>query len=535
MAFIKVQKLVRDGSVITSGSAAIVDTQYVPGGKYHARHTVVERLGKILYLSDNRRQGIFLSPTRGLVSYDADSNSFEEVANDDSRITASLPDKTPQIHTVFGDVYLLLKFLEKEGLKPVLESVFQKKTDEEHLIGHILHGILKDGSKIHCDDFLHKSVASYLLTEVNLEPFKSDVSFYNAMGSDDARMNFFKSFVKYMRGKNPEFGKGCYVDSTPLPNNIRNNPFNALCSHGVAAVSVQMRLVLVLDEESGIPVWYDIIPGNILDLSTTMNVLNDVAVSLDIEIKSLVLDAGYVTRELLNVFNTNTEKKLIGRMPAKKGFPHRQLYWDCKALMSRGKYEFVLNEHTYFGYRKDVTVFGVQEYAYVYVDRENALHGFRQYLEANEDEFESLLDREKDWLSVKFGYFVLISNRQVTPKELLREYFERTNIECVFKTSKEYLELLPISKWTDTTVRGKILHDIIDTIIVLLLRKQYDSTGYSLSEIFGRCQSLMCFNDGKRISVESPNKQTKKIYSLFGFDVPSSVTIEDARKLFLEF
>ena len=65
----------------------------------------------------------------------------------------------------------------------------------------------------------------------------------------------------------------------------------------------------------------------------------------------------------------------------------------------------------------------------------------------------------------------------------------------------------------------------------LALRKQYDSTGYSLSEIFGRYQSLMCFNDGKRISVESPNKQTKKIYSLFGFDVPSSVTIEDARKL----
>ena len=55
MAFIKVQKLVRDGNKITSGSASIVDTRYVPSDKYHAEHSVIERLGKVLYLSENRR------------------------------------------------------------------------------------------------------------------------------------------------------------------------------------------------------------------------------------------------------------------------------------------------------------------------------------------------------------------------------------------------------------------------------------------------------------------------------------------------
>ena len=41
MAFLKVQKLVKDGDVIVSGSAAIVGTVYVPGAKYHAKHTVL--------------------------------------------------------------------------------------------------------------------------------------------------------------------------------------------------------------------------------------------------------------------------------------------------------------------------------------------------------------------------------------------------------------------------------------------------------------------------------------------------------------
>ena len=159
------------------------------------------------------------------------------------------------------------------------------------------------------------------------------------------------------------------------------------------------------------------------------------------------------------------------------------------------------------------------------------MKGFRKYLEENEEEFETLKDKDKDWLSIKYGYFILISNKKTTPKELIREYFERTNIEVVFKTSKEYLGLLPLSKWTDSTVRGKILHDIIDTIIVLQLRKQYDSTGYSLSEIFVFCQSLMCRNEGGQIVVETPNKQTKAFYALFNLVPPAQLPLSEARSL----
>lgn len=103
----------------------------------------------------------------------------------------------------------------------------------------------------------------------------------------------------------PDFGTGCYVDSTPLPNDIADNPLNALCSHGVASASVQARLVLVLDEETGLPVWFQTIPGNVLDLSTISGVMEDVAESLGIRIGSLVLDAGYVTKSVIGEFNAD--------------------------------------------------------------------------------------------------------------------------------------------------------------------------------------------------------------------------------------
>ena len=531
MTFLKIQKLVKHDDKIVSGSASIADTEYVPGAKYHARHKVLERLGKVLYLRDDRREGIFQSPTRGLVLYNADTQQFTDIEPDDPRIAHRIFSR-PLAHTVFGDAYLLLRFLKKSGLLTVLKQVFPKKRDYQRLMGHILHGVLRDGSRIHCSDFLAKSFVSGLINEVSIDSFKSDTQFYERMGADGARMAFFQAFVKLMRKTSPGFGRGCYVDSTPLPNDIRNNPFNALSRHGVDAASVQMRLVLVLDEETGLPVWYDIIPGNVLDLSTTMTVMNDVAVSLDVEIRSLVLDAGYVTKGLLQAFNLRSDKKIIGRMPARRGFPYKQLYWGCKPLMNWGKYDFVRNEHTYFGHEKDISLFGVDEYAYVYVDKENALAGFRKYLDENEEEFRSLKDKDKDWLQVKSGYFVLVSNRKAPPREVLKEYFERTSIELVFKTGKEYLGLLPLSKWTNDTVRGKILHDIIDTIIVLLLRRQCDSTGFSLSEIFGRCQSLMCCNDGSQFVVETPNKQTRMFYALFGEVPPSRISLAEAQCIF---
>ena len=77
MAFIKAQKIIRDdsGNVI-SGSAAVVDAVYVKtGGKSHSRQEVREKLGRVLYLSEDRKVGIFQSPTRGLVEYNLDSRN----------------------------------------------------------------------------------------------------------------------------------------------------------------------------------------------------------------------------------------------------------------------------------------------------------------------------------------------------------------------------------------------------------------------------------------------------------------------------
>ena len=529
MAFIKVQKLVlsEDGNVV-SGSAAVVDTVYDSSVKGRSRHRVRERLGKVISISDDRKCGIFLSPTRGLVEYDSARDLFAEVGRDDRRIAGLELFPEPETHTVFGDSYLILSFMEKTGITALLRSVFTKDEDFQRVLAHVCHTVIKDGSHISCDDFVSRSFLSYVVPDVPLHSLYSDTKYFSDLGRDSMKVSLMKGYVEMERSGNKDFGSGCYVDSTPLPNDI-DIPISALCSHGTGGCEMQARLAVCLDSASGLPVWYSLFSGNIQDMSTLMDEIDDAETSVGVSIDDLVLDAGYITKELITAYNADDRfVSFTGRMPARKGFPFRTLYHRCGGSIHQAKYFFDRNGHTYFGRRFEDVLFGKRVYLYVYIDRDRALSLGRSYRQNNRDEYEALSDKEKNWMEVKNGYFVLVSNIDSTPAETLERYFGRMDIESFFKTSKEYLSLLPLSKWTRETIEGKLLNDIISTIVYLKMRKALSGTGLSMSKLFGRASSLMCTRkkDGTVI-VEEANRQVKEIFKAAGIKIPSSLDLEE--------
>ncbi|MBR2794012.1 MAG: hypothetical protein IKE16_05130, partial [Solobacterium sp.] len=135
----------------------------------------------------------------------------------------------------------------------VLRTVFPKDKEYERCLCHILHTVLKNGSRKSCDDFVEQSFISYLFSDIPIRSLESDSIYFTMMGKDSVRVSFFRTYVELMRKKNPRFGKASYVDSTPLPNDIQSLVTNALCSHGAAQTSNQTRMVLVLDEETDLP------------------------------------------------------------------------------------------------------------------------------------------------------------------------------------------------------------------------------------------------------------------------------------------
>ena len=536
MPFIKLQNIVRDGDTgrIVSGSASVIDVEYVKTGKSaHSRQKVREKLGQILFIAEDRRSGVFVSPARGLVEYDADTDTFTDVLPEDDRIVEYPGYEEPPIHVTMGSVDLAVRMMKKFGMTDVLRKVFPKDKDFQRCFGHILYTVLKNREKVKCDDFLSQTIAVHLLDEVSMESFRSDTLYFTGMGGDKVRVRFFKAFVEHMRRSNPDFGNACYVDSTPLPNDIDDNPFRAFSSHGSHGCD-QSRMVLVLDEATGLPVWYTIIPGNVVDVNTLYSVIEDVKVSLDIEIGSFVLDSGYTSRNLIEMFHTGTEKKMISKMPAREGYPFEELYFANKNLFGNAKYTFVREGHTYFGIRREVNLFDFPTYAYVFLDHENALSAFRTFYTDHRKQYDSMTDKDKTWEKNKGGYFVLLSNYEVKPEELLDMYFARTKIESVFRSCKEYLALLPLSKWTEITVNGKILSDIISLIVYLNMRIPFLKSGIPLTSVISRCRSLICSVSGDGIlSADQPNRNVREYYKTAGVKLQRQMDIRAYRTEFL--
>jgi len=541
MSFLRTQNIRRDekGNII-SGSASIMNTVYDNSRQHKSKQVVVEKLGKVLWLGDSNRSGIFLNPQRGLFFYDSYTDKFEPVSADDPRLPHSV-EVTPERHVVFGTIDMFLHFLKNLGYTTLLKEIFPTKQDFQRVICHLAHKFLKDGSHIHVDDFIEKTILSYYATNISTSTLGCDTRYFSMMGNEQIKIDFFKKLVKLQKVEHPGFGKSCLVDSTPLPNDIEDNPFNALSRHGTGKSEAQIRLVLVLDKETGIPVWYDLIPGNVLDINTLEKIRNDVMEFLELEIVEYTLDAGYCSKPLIQEFfpaideediemdgnetdNKNERGDLIVRMPARRGYPFRQLYHSKKPLFGKGKYLFTNEKHTYFGIREEVAIFGRKVNAYVYVDKENALTGFRNYLIEHEEEYEALSLAEKDYKTVECGFFVLISTYKMEPKDLLIEYFARADIEGVFKTAKNYLDLLPLAKWTDTTVRGKILSDMIATPIYLQSRLQVNRAKKSMTSAIGALEGSICLvNKDKNIRIDYPTKKVKELQDALGLSTGNNL------------
>lgn len=526
MAFIRVQNAKKDdrGNII-GGSASIVESVYQSTGSSKCKQVLRESLGTIIFM-ENRHSGVFMSKTRGLIAYDSKTDEFLNVEEGDIRIE-NMEIIEPRIHTLFGDTFAMMEFLKTHRILNIFRNLaLDNDILYEKMVCHTLHGLLRDGSRIGCDRFVERSFISNVISG-KPSTMRTDSRYYSTMGSYEMKVEFFREFIKNMKLQVPGFGVGCYVDSTPLPNSITNLPMSRLCSHGLASTSTQMRLVFVLDIRTGLPVWFEIIPGNVLDLSTIMDVTERVSKLFGVTISDMVLDAGYVCKNVIKAYNrdNNADKTLIARMPAKKGYGVDDLFNETRRLFSNAKYGFVRQNHTYFGIRKEKELFGCREFVYVYLDDENASSHYKSYLQNHAEEYENMSMVDKNRIRYKGGFFTIVSNIETTPERLLDLYFGRTEIETAINTGKEYLELLPLNKHNEETIRGKLFQDIITLISYMMVRKVVSPTGRSVSDTIYDLQSVMCFRQGDDITVEYINKQAKETFDTFGISPPGHINI----------
>ena len=304
---------------------------------------------------------------------------------------------------------------------------------------------------------------------------------------------------------------------------------------------MQARLALVQDIETGIPVWFHVFSSNILDHSTLMDIKKDVKATLDIDIDIAALDAGYACKELFQDYNIDNsvlrtpdgvehDRYALIRMPQKNGYPHDELYLECKPRLYSALSLFDYDGHAYYGERFERLVLGCREYCYVFLDRKQAEELGGKWRAEHPEEWANLCDSDKEWYAVKDGFFILVGAKKMTPREALIEYKARCGIEGFFKDGKSYLEIMPLESWNKQTVLGKILHDVIQTTLYREFRKAISPLNASVKQVLTELQSLDCVKDASgHCEVFTPKKQVREYYETLNLTVPAFLELAPFR------
>lgn len=390
---VRAQEVVRDESGrIAGGSASVAGAGRVAGARYHSRQRVRERLGRVAGLSEGGRSGVFRSPTRGLVRYDADPDSLGPPGRGDGAPTdesSGLPE--PPAHVVAGDYLPLLSVPGRSGLPGVPGEAFPRDGDYGRLLAHLPRSPPRDGSRVSCDDLVARSAASHLLPDVSVPSPGSDSAYFHAMGSDTARVSLLRALASAARASDPSLGTCRHVGPAPLPGGLADNPPDALPSHGVGAAAPRSRLAPGPGDATGIPAWHGVTPGDAAGAGTLARVREDVEATPG-AVSSAVLDAGHAARGLVG-----GEMRYLARMPARRGYPPEGMWHRARPQADRGKYLLAGGGHAYFGRHLARGVLGARTHLCACVDKDRAPSRLRQTRDGRPGEYEAMPGRDKDW------------------------------------------------------------------------------------------------------------------------------------------
>jgi transposase len=269
----------------------------------------------------------------------------------------------------------------------------------------------------------------------------------------------------------------------------------------------QVNMALVFGEESGMPVYYRILPGNITDVMTIRKLIKDIDF-LEIDKLKLVLDRGFYSANNVNALFKGHHKFLLavkinngfisGFLEKAKAQMHDFAHYDADQEVyqwgSMGEWPYVQKNR----YGEISLEEGRRIYVHVYYNgqraedekirfnkslarAEAALKAGSELTEAQASLIEKYFtakDTPKRGVQIKykdeaiqkqmsrFGYFALLSNEIKGSSEALEVYRKKDMIEKAFDNLKERLGMKRTTVYSDQTLAGKFFLQFLSLIYI---------------------------------------------------------------------
>jgi len=465
-------------------------------------------LGRVL----DKGGGIYKSRERGIFTYDLASNTYDKAPVEYVPPTAG---RKELLILDFGDAFFIDRFVRAKALQPAIDAIGYGNPDT--LYAMIMYYAVCSAANCHAQSWWEGSYARILYPNANLSSQRIS-DFLTAIGDEYSQREFFREYFKLL-DRSGSGAENVLIDSTGLPNSIRF-PLTAVNNHN-GEISNEVRLVYVVQQKTGLPLYFRYCPGNVVDTMTLIRCLEELKAQ-GINVKFAILDAGYYTEDNIRDFYDN-KVSFITRL---KG--NLTIYKDLvkEHLGSLESKENLIEYNGRYVYLKCIPMelHGHNAYAYVGLDIERKASESRKT-------FRSAKDRKMDTDQVfdtiaGQGVFIIVASRRIATTSLLPLYYTRQQIEQVFDIGKNYAEMLPLRVQTEETFRGHLLLTFIVTVLMKQLQDALLKTAYNPISALLNLRNQKCKVFADKIITQEAFKKANDIYKLFKIKCPTALPLK---------
>ena len=400
--------------------AKVPGESYRENGRVKKRNTVY--LGRVI----DREHNVFYNRERGVFTYDVSTGTYGEA---DPSYQGNLKNdhrRKPNLILDFGDSYFTDSLIKSMHYDEVLNSIEYRNKDT--LWSMAEYYILSDKANAHAGTWYEGNFANILYPNADIHSQRIS-RLLDALGTEEARRSYFKAHITWLK-KYICDDPAIIIDSTGLPNAIKMN-MTQISNHN-GKISNEARMITAVQRDSGYPIMFRAVPGNIVDVSTLSTTVTTLA-EYDVRTDLAMLDAGYVSEDnLKSLFDAGIE--FVARLPEK----NRRIYNDVlsKGLGTLKKAENLIEFNGRYVYAKQVEcrIDGHTAYAYLCYDVDAS--GDENHKAIRHSRKRKMNGNEMHQLFESSGLFVLLSSLPYRTGEILTVYYTRQSVEQYFIVGK---------------------------------------------------------------------------------------------------
>ena len=454
---------------------------------------------------------------------------------------ASNPAKVSQT-TLVGQTMVLDREVNKAGLRKPLDVAFGNE-DASRILALAYYFICRGKALSRSEQWLEdRGFGSLNLSTQRISELLQRL--------DDDKVNTF--FALWLN-RNKSRGRNFLFDITSVSTYGKDNAFAEYGYNRDRESLEQINLALLSSCDTGLPLWYDILPGSMSDkvvLNATLKKLK----KLDSGSFSFCGDRGFYSESNLKMLSENNisftipvpssikwGRELIAKHRASLIHPDHLIDEGKTKLYGKTVYNVTEHGRTWYHIffdpaRKDM----VQAEFMLKLQRCKDELERNEPLEVHENlykEYFIVTETPKRGRKVTYNdealqaylesdscYWILMSTAEKNAAKALASYRDRGNVELSFDDMKNLLDMNRLRNHNEHTVKGKVFVNFIALAILSSLRKSVDEIPpkdrlyMSESEMLDRVETYMRVHFmGKYKDVYStPTRMQRKVFDLLG-------------------